>query len=110
MRKVSIRNLSRNFYASIGDLPLIITKNGKDYAKIELVDVVTQDVVTPITPVNPEPKNVVTIEDNSIDKPDSEECLYCEEKSIYFRKDSKGVCEEHYKNLNKVAKDNYTKK
>ena len=115
MKKVSIRDLSRNFYASIGDLPLIVTKNGKDYATIELVDVVTPDVVTSITPVNSEPKNVVTIEDKPVDKLESDvrtnnqECWVCDKEAIYFHKNGKGVCTNHYERLNKIAKTNYAK-
>jgi hypothetical protein len=35
MKLVSIRTFLRNFYDVIGDLPLIVTKRGKPFLKVE---------------------------------------------------------------------------
>lgn len=81
MQQYSIRDLSRNTYKIISELPVVITKNGKPYIIIKLIDDVTtltnvttpEDVTTPhvttskvpnVTTYVTTPKKIIkTIED-----------------------------------------------
>lgn len=64
MKTITIRQLQREFYTHISDLPLVVTKGGKPYLRIESVgDVVTSrdnPTVTPPIVVTSEPPSSYT--------------------------------------------------